>query len=75
MFTVPAATPVTTPDVLTVAMVLSPLLHTPPEAVSASVVTEPMQTVGEPVITPALGNGEIVTIAVAAAGAQPPMIA
>ena len=47
----PRDTPVTSPVVLTVAMLTSLLLHAPPVAVSTSVVVPPTHTVEDPVIT------------------------
>ena len=51
MVTVPAVTPVTTPEPdPTVAMVISLLLHTPPEVASLNVVVRPGHTLVVPVI-------------------------
>lgn len=61
----PKDIPVTTPVLLTVAMDVAPLLHTPPEVVLLSGVVPPAHTIAVPVIAPATGNGLIVTITVA----------
>ena len=55
----------TTPELFTVALVLSLLLHVPPEAPSVSEIWEPVQTDEAPVIEPALGTVTTVTDAVA----------
>jgi len=47
---VPADTPVTTPEELTVAMPMLPLVHVPPAVGLARVVVEPTHTSGVPVI-------------------------
>jgi hypothetical protein len=60
MVTVPAVTPVTTPEVLIDAFVLL-LLHVPPVVVLVSVVVLPSQTVSVPVIVP--GSALMVTVA------------
>ena len=65
MFTLPAATPVTSPVVLTVAIVGSVALHVPPAAPSVSVVVTPAQIVVVPVIAPADGSAFTVFIIVA----------
>ncbi len=57
----PADTPVTTPPLVTVAMLVLPLLHTPPVP-AVSVVVPPGQTDAVPVI--AAGNGCTVTVVV-----------
>ena len=62
-FTLPAATPVTIPAELTVAIELLLLLHTPPVVASFNVVVADGQTVVVPVIVPAPGNGLTVTAA------------
>ena len=66
MLSVPAVTPVTMPDGLTEAFALL-LLHVPPVTTSVNVMAEPTQTVAEPEILPAFGDGFIVTIFVATA--------
>ena len=53
MITDPAATPVTIPDVLTVAMLESLLVQTPPEVASVRVMPEPAHTEEAPLIDPA----------------------
>jgi hypothetical protein len=67
----PAVTPVTVPVVLTVAVVLALLLHTPPDAVSVRVMALPSQTERKPAIVPATGCGFTVTVRVARAVPQP----
>jgi len=60
---VPAATPVTMPEVdTTVATDVALLLHEPPAVLSASVIVKPVQTFVRPVITE--GNGLEVTVVV-----------
>jgi hypothetical protein len=46
----PAATPVTTPELLTVATVVVLLLHVPPDVASEKVVDEPAQMLPEPLM-------------------------
>ena len=58
----PAVTPVTIPEVPTVALVLL-LLHVPPPVLFANAVVEPTQTVKVPVV--ATGTGWTVTVVVA----------
>lgn len=56
MVTVPAATPVTTPvDEPIVAIVVLPLVHTPPGTALLNVVTAPTHTLEVPVM--GVGNG------------------
>ena len=64
----PASTPVTTPVLPTVAMIIALLLQVPPASPVRSVrfVVAPGQTVNVPVMAPAFGAGLTVTIAVAA---------
>ena len=62
---VPAAIPVTTPDVLTVATEASLVVHVPPPTVSANVVVPPTHAVVVPVMVPALGEAFTVMLAVA----------
>ena len=65
MFTVPAATPVTPPLELTVAMPVALEVQAPPEVPSVSVVVAPAQTVDAPPIAAgAAGTGETVIPAV-----------
>ena len=63
---VPGVTPVTTPEVFTVATLVAALLHIPPVAASVRFVLVPVQTLSTPVIAPAKGSGFTVTTAVAA---------
>ena len=56
--------PVTFPEASTVAIVVLLLLQIPPLMVGASVVVAPGHTVVVPVITPAVGAGLTVTVAV-----------
>ncbi len=72
MVAVPAATPVTTPAALTVAMDIEPLVQVPPVAVSARVVLAPTQTAIVPVIVPGDGSGVIRTNFVALTEPQEP---
>ena len=60
MFAVPVATPVTTPEELTVAIPVAPLLHAPPVDVVVSVTVVAGQSIMGPVI--ALGNGFTVIV-------------
>ena len=60
----PDDTPVTTPDELTEEILMLPLLHTPPVAVSESEIVEPTQTKEDPDIAPANGNGFTVIVLV-----------
>ena len=59
---VPAATPLTTPVLLTVATAGLLLLHVPPEAVSVSELVAVTQTVAEPEMEPAWGSGRTVSV-------------
>ena len=70
MVEVPAATPVTTPVPLTVAIPGLTLLHIPAPAPSVRLVVEVGQTVNTPDIIPAFGVALTVTTAVAAATPQ-----
>ena len=66
--TVPAATPVTTPeDALTVATPVLELVQLPPETVELNVEVEPTQTLVLPLILPAVGSALTVTVRVAVA--------
>jgi hypothetical protein len=58
------------PEVPTVATPVAVLLHTPPGAISVSVVVAPGQTETVPVIIPATGSGFTVTTRVAASVPQ-----
>ena len=62
--------PVTIPDELTEAIVLSLLLHVPPDADSVKETDASWQTVAVPLITPAVGVGVTFTFAVATAVPQ-----
>ncbi len=67
MVAVPAATPVTTPVLPTVAMPVALLLHVPPVVALLSVVVLPTVTVAVPVMVPADGNGlTVITLVVVA---------
>jgi hypothetical protein len=61
MTEVPALTPVTTPELFTVATDVVALDQTPPVVASDNVVVEPIQTLVVPVIAATVGNGFIVT--------------
>ena len=62
----PAATPVTTPAVETVAMAVLALTHVPPVMASESVVLLPAHTLVVPVMVPADGDELTVTTFVVA---------
>ena len=62
MVAVPAATPVTMPDVPIVATPVLLLAHVPPVGVLLSVDVLPTHTTGDPIINP--GSGLIVTVVV-----------
>ncbi len=64
MIVVPALTPVTTPDELMVATEVVPLVHAPPETVLDKVIVNPVHTLAEPLIVPAVGAALIETTAV-----------
>ena len=66
---VPAATPVTTPDVPTVATNVLPLCHVPPDVASVNAVVDPIHTLSVPPIPPT-PEGFTVTIIVADAAPQ-----
>ena len=70
MVEVPAATPVTTPVPLTVAIPGLTLLQVPPAAASVRLVVVVGHTISPPVILPAFGDGFTVTTTVAAAVPQ-----
>jgi hypothetical protein len=70
---VPAATPVTTPDELTVAIAVFDDVHVPPETVEVNVVLEPAQIVCVPDRGPAEAAAETVTVLVATASEHPPV--
>jgi hypothetical protein len=65
--TIPALTPVTTPEVLTDAIAPLPDNHVPAAGVAVSVVVVPADIVAVPVITAATGSGFTVTTLVAVA--------
>ena len=64
MVTVPAVTPVTTPEEVTVALAVLPLVQLPPDGVSDNAVVAPGQTVAVPKIGPGAGSGFMVINAV-----------
>jgi hypothetical protein len=64
MVAVPAATPVTTPEALTVATEVLEEDQVPPAVTSARVVVDPAQTVVVPVIAATTGRALTVTVAV-----------
>ncbi len=66
MVAVPAETPVTRPDALTVATAVLLLLHTPPEVAFEYCVVEPTQTVFVPVVAATTGKAFTVTSLVTA---------
>ena len=66
----PVATPVTTPELLTVATEVLLLLHVPPLTLSVNEVILPTDTVEVPVIVPADGAAFTITEAVALAVPQ-----
>ena len=70
MVTLPAATPVTTPDVFTDAIAALLLVQAPPEVPSVSVVVAPVQATEEPEMLPAEGDEFTVTAFVPAAEPQ-----
>lgn len=57
MVALPAATPVTTPAALTLAIDVLLLVHAPPLTASVNVDVAPAQMVDAPVTVPADGNG------------------
>ena len=59
MVHVPAATPVTTPEELTVAIAVELLVHAPPVVASLSAVVNNAQVEAFPVIVPAVQIGVI----------------
>ena len=70
MVAVPAATPVTKPAPLTVAIVVGLELHVPPAVTSVTEIEEPTQTFPvAPVIVPALQLTVMITSPVAPVGA------
>jgi len=70
MVSIPAATPVTMPDVLMVAMEVVAALQAPPLAVSVRAIVDPPHTLSAPEIAPATGNGRTEMICVAVAVPQ-----
>jgi hypothetical protein len=62
MFAVPAATPLTTPRLFTLAVPAALLLHIPPALVLPKAVADPIHTFSEPLI--GAGNGLTFTTAV-----------
>jgi len=67
---VPAATPLTTPDELTVAIPVLLLLHVPPVTASVNVVVDPVHIMSVPLMIPGKGNGLTVMTWVAATVVQ-----
>ncbi len=72
MLLVPAATPVTTPPVFTVAIAVALLIHVPPDTVLVRVVVDPVHTVAVPPI--AAGVAFTVTFAVVVAVLHTPVL-
>ena len=70
---VPAVRPVTTPDVLIVAVVGALLLHVPPGVASASVVVLPAHSLAVPVIAATAGPASVVKV-VDAEAVQPAIL-
>ena len=70
---VPAACPVTTPELFTVAVVVFELDQVPPETDDKNVVVDPSQTFWFPLNVPAFGGAVTVTVLVAVASAHPPV--
>lgn len=70
MVAVPAVMPVTAPVLLTLATAVLLLLHTPPVTASLNVVVPPVHTVMVPVMVPADGVPDTVTVVVALAVPQ-----
>ena len=66
----PAATPLTTPELFTVAIVVAPELQVPPVVASPNDILPPGHTKGVPVIAAAEGNGLTVTVMVESAVPQ-----
>ena len=73
MEVLPPATPVTTPDELTVAMPVLSEDQLPPDCVELKVVVLFTQTVCVPLKVPAFGGVVTVTVRVAVALEQPPV--
>ena len=72
---VPAATPVTTPELLTVATAVLALVHAPPAVVLVRVVVLPTQTAAVPVMAATEGSGLTVRVTAAALIGHPPTVA
>ena len=70
MVVVPGATPVTTPDGLTVPKAGSVLLQVPPVAPSVNVVVAPGHVAVVPAMLPASGDGFMVAMVIAAVAPQ-----
>ncbi len=70
MVTVPAVTPLTTPEAFMVAIAVLLLVHVPPATASDKVTVAPVHSVEVPVIVPALGAGLTVTVSTALAEPQ-----
>lgn len=71
MVALPAATPVTLPEVLTVATAVELLLHVPPVMLLLKLMKEPTHTAEAPVIVPASGSALTLIFADADAVPQP----
>ena len=67
MVVVPADRPLTMPVLLTVAIPVETLLHTPPVIASVNDVVALTHTFEMPLTVPAIGNGLMLTVAVAVA--------
>ena len=70
MVAVPAATPVTKPEPVTLATAGLLLLHVPPLTELLSVIVAPAHTVPDPLIVPAVALPFTVTVAVLLTGPQ-----
>ena len=62
---IPATDPVTTPNASMLAIAVFLLSHVPPDIVEDKEVEAPAQTVNDPEIVPAIGNGLMVNALVA----------
>lgn len=61
MFTLPAATPATVPEVPTVAIAVLPLLHVPPDVASARDIV----ATGHTFVVPVMEDGSAFTVSIA----------
>jgi len=68
----PAATPVTTPEALTVAIATSAMLHEPAGVASSSEIVKPWQTDENPLMGSMGAAAVTLTMVIAEAGPQPP---